>query len=730
MSNGIICSDLDTFGITRKRDASFTYIKANMITLCNAIIGHNLAVGSITTAGIVIGSNSISFQAVTNNNQLLPIQQTAGQFYVAPTTYPKYSFTQPMFLDGGGNAHTLGNVISNTTNVTSRRLAVYSGTNDNVIFPAEKLIINTLNELEQTDGSLTVSATNGNIILKPSALSSVIVDGNLYVNGTQVTVDSQTILVDDNIINLSNSYITEVFKTGGLTINYFPQSKTATLDTVGTFVAGVPLVSNPRIYVTSRSAGNFSVGDIVQISNTTTGLNEGLYEILNDAGGAYIEVRGIGITDTILAFPQRQLTSGASAAGGILKHVRIAFLSIDVSDSLFYTFGQNTSDVTLLTNQLIVNVANLFQSPNGTAQVLDISAAPNYYIKGLTAGTGISITEPIPANDEIFITNTSPASSVTLASAGGNSLINDGVGAALVVKGLTAGNGITINSSPTELTINNTSTVLTAYGELQYNANPGSGYILGTTDTFTLINTTPTLGTVFFFTSPSGGVLRYVDTISRFLLHQCDIYISNGDATDYFTFELRKNGSTVLDTFKTFLTNTEKRITLRAIDNFIQNDTLSVYVKNSSIGLTINTEVIYYNLTATNVQFLNNLSHTNGTYSTANANWINTETRDFRNIITSLAHPNITIQGLNNEQIRINANGSYTFAYTIIGAAVSHSIFVYLNGFLQQTTTTSLASIFNSIILSVVTGDIVHFTLFNNHNGTDTYRIQNLTITT
>ena len=52
--------------------------------------------------------------------------------------------------------------------------------------------------------------------------------------------------------------------------------------------------------------------------------------------------------------------------------------------------------------------------------------------------------------------NTDGASTVTLASAGGTeSLVNDGVGPALVTKGLNAGSGITLTSTGDDVTIAN-----------------------------------------------------------------------------------------------------------------------------------------------------------------------------------------------------------------------------------------------------------------------------------
>jgi hypothetical protein len=75
----------------------------------------------------------------------------------------------------------------------------------------------------------------------------------------------------------------------------------------------------------------------------------------------------------------------------------------------------------------------------------------------LVAGTGVNLyTSTVPGVDAVKIENASPASSVTLASAGGTeTLVNDGVGPALATKGLTAGTGIVLVGSATSVEIKN-----------------------------------------------------------------------------------------------------------------------------------------------------------------------------------------------------------------------------------------------------------------------------------
>jgi len=98
-------------------------------------------------------------------------------------------------------------------------------------------------------------------------------------------------------------------------------------------------------------------------------------------------------------------------------------------------------------------------SAGGTETLVVDGAGPTLSNKGLTAGTGISLTGG--AND-VTIANTSPASGVTLASAGGTeSLVVDGTGPTLSNKGLTAGTGISLTGAANDVTVAATGTNIT-----------------------------------------------------------------------------------------------------------------------------------------------------------------------------------------------------------------------------------------------------------------------------
>jgi hypothetical protein len=79
---------------------------------------------------------------------------------------------------------------------------------------------------------------------------------------------------------------------------------------------------------------------------------------------------------------------------------------------------------------------------------------PDLEILGLSAGTGISVTD---VGTSLQITNTSPASSVTLTNLGNFDIANDTTGPSMTLRGLTAGTGIGMSQGANNITVTNNS---------------------------------------------------------------------------------------------------------------------------------------------------------------------------------------------------------------------------------------------------------------------------------
>ncbi len=118
-------------------------------------------------------------------------------------------------------------------------------------------------------------------------------------------------------------------------------------------------------------------------------------------------------------------------------------------------FGRGGGSVQYNNVPSIAAAAGSLASAGGTASLVVDGTGPDVSIKGLTAGTGITLTSGV---NDITVTNSSPASSVTLGSVlTGHSLVYDPVGPDLLTKDLIAGTGMTLTSSSTDVTFTNAS---------------------------------------------------------------------------------------------------------------------------------------------------------------------------------------------------------------------------------------------------------------------------------
>lgn len=122
----------------------------------------------------------------------------------------------------------------------------------------------------------------------------------------------------------------------------------------------------------------------------------------------------------------------------------------------------------------------------GSGTVTITNSAPDQTVV-LTAGTGIGVAGAYP---NFTISNTDPTSGVTLTSAGGTeTLVNDGTGPALANKGLTAGTGISLSSTATDVTVTNSAPDQV----VALTAGTGIG-ITGAYPNFTITNSSPSSG--------------------------------------------------------------------------------------------------------------------------------------------------------------------------------------------------------------------------------------------
>jgi hypothetical protein len=192
-----------------------------------------------------------------------------------------------------------------------------------------------------------------------------------------------------------------------------------------------------------------------------------------------------------------------SGLGGVptTRNLTINGVSFDLSADRSWTVGTVTSVQLAAGTGISLGGTNPITS-SGTITVTN--SAPDQTVV-LNAGTGIGVTGTYP---NFTISNTDPTTGVTLTSAGGTeTLVNDGTGPALSTKGVTAGTGISLSSTATDLTVTNAAPdqVVT----LTAGTNIG---ITGTYPNFTIDNTAVTPSGKIGITD-SNGVFTYYSTL-------------------------------------------------------------------------------------------------------------------------------------------------------------------------------------------------------------------------
>ena len=200
-------------------------------------------------------------------------------------------------------------------------------------------IIQTINQntLDDDDDVTFNSVTTDTIYAKTgpaiTVADNIILQGDATINGTLTAINSTQLNVADRYIYLNNGN-PDLVSSGGLVIN--TSSSATTYAVTGNFVAGVNGVSNPT--VGTVAASGLTAGQFVQISGSTS--NNGIYEVLSHASNL-LTIRGVGLTDTVEPWSQRQFTAGA--ATGLARNVELSVLRSNALSPTQLEFGKGSS---------------------------------------------------------------------------------------------------------------------------------------------------------------------------------------------------------------------------------------------------------------------------------------------------------------------------------------------------------------------------------------------------
>lgn len=173
-----------------------------------------------------------------------------------------------------------------------------------------------------TTGALTATGASSLSTLTTSGLATLdslsttgnaTVGGSLTVNGTLTTVDSENVLIQDNYTVHNFGYTAQSGQTGGLVVNYNPDT------------AATAYVSKTASSITVADETGLVVGDIVMFAGGSNAQMSGLYEIASITGAE------IGIaTSPVLKFTRNAVDAGDNT-GGTLQRVSVAVLQANVS---------------------------------------------------------------------------------------------------------------------------------------------------------------------------------------------------------------------------------------------------------------------------------------------------------------------------------------------------------------------------------------------------------------
>lgn len=345
-----------------------------------------------------------------------------------------------------------------------------------------------------------------------------IIDGNLNVKGSLISTDQEQVLVKDNFLDLNFGYITASYEQTGLTFNFEAVSgvSVSTESQTLTFTArsGTDRAKVVASTASTITAGSFSEGDIIQISDTPNGDNDGIYVVHTNAVAGTIEIKSVGIDTlnakfalndftaetvsgvTIPIFKTKIMALRASSAGSLEQKTGAtdsdfaSFTPISGDQSLQQSYVVGNS-ITTTGNAIDFNLNNGNFSVDEGSMILGNSTPTNFTMDGGTMSIG----------------QTTPLTAFNLESAAGIDFVADSastfnvVTGALTLKTTTSGN-LTLSTTTAGDIVVNAADTLNIDASTVDILSAGTFSIDGTGAS----NVTATAGALTLSTATSGAI--------------------------------------------------------------------------------------------------------------------------------------------------------------------------------------------------------------------------------
>lgn len=224
----------------------------------------------------------------------------------------------------------------------------------------------------------------------------------------------------------------------------------------------IPFVSSEDIVITSTGSGVSLVsqgqGPAMSLKSLLVG-GTGL-TIVPNIGGDTITFTNTGVSSIVSgSSPGASLIASTGTAEDVILRTLVGTSPILVTST---GTDQITVSLDLTSPLLVTSVTTALPLAVGSIPVLSDTTNPDITVKSLVAGTNCALVD----NGSYITVNVSGGGSadVTLSSvsAGGSSIVVNGIGPALTVKGLVAGSGIALSNSGNDIVI--TANVVVAVG--------------------------------------------------------------------------------------------------------------------------------------------------------------------------------------------------------------------------------------------------------------------------
>ena len=335
---------------------------ARVISIGNATGATQINMDSGTGGTLIDSTGVISLDGVGNSN----FTTDTGDLDLQTTTSGAINLTSAGAID----AQATGAVTIDSSGGT-----IGIGTDDddfaiNVGTSGERVV--TIGNNTGTTG-VAIETGSGNLLIDAPITT---LTGNLTVQGTTTTVESEIVNIADNFLYLNDGYTTPSGQAGGTVTNFLP---TATTDTVnGAFTAS----GGGNATVVTTGSATFAAGDYIQVSTANDQQNDGLYEVLTHVG-TLLTIRGVGGGGApTYDFVQNDFVTDATVAGAITK----VNVGVDqVSATGVPQFGAGSDSTTLVFNDYITSGTLTLQSAYDGGNTITTAGGTNAIIAGTDA---------------------------------------------------------------------------------------------------------------------------------------------------------------------------------------------------------------------------------------------------------------------------------------------------------------------------------------------------------